>query len=47
MAENMYGNPDLKNAIQKIDDLQKIVLAQDKRISMLERDDQKSQKSEQ
>lgn len=34
MTENMY---DLKNAIQKIDELQKIVLAQDKRISMLER----------
>lgn len=33
----IYGSPDLKNAIQKIDELQKIVLAQDKRISMLER----------
>lgn len=31
------GNLDLKYAIQKIEELQKIVLAQDKRISMLER----------
>lgn len=43
MTENMYGSPDLKNAIQKIDELQKIVLAQDKRISMLERRPEESE----
>lgn len=43
MTENIYGSPDLKNAIQKIDELQKIVLAQDKRISMLERRPEESE----
>lgn len=43
MTENIYGSPDLKNAIQKIDELQKIVLSQDKRISMLERRPEESE----
>lgn len=37
------GNLDLKYAIQKIEELQKIVLAQDKRISMLERRPEESE----
>lgn len=36
MTENMYSYQDLKYAIQKIDELQKIVLVQEKRISVLE-----------
>lgn len=43
MTENMFGNQYLKNAIQKIDELQKIVLAQDKRISVLERRPEESE----
>lgn len=37
ITENMYRNQDLKLAIQKIDELQKIVRAQDDRISTLEK----------
>lgn len=36
-AENINDNTDWKLALQKIDDLQKIVRAQDERISMLEK----------
>lgn len=37
LTENVYGNQDLKFAIQKINELQKIVRAQDDRISTLEK----------
>lgn len=37
MTENVYGNQDLKFAIQKINELQKIMRAQDDRISTLEK----------
>lgn len=43
MTENMHSSPDLKNAIQKIDELQKIMLAQEKRISILERRPEESE----
>lgn len=41
-TENVYGNQDLKFAIQKINDLQNIVRAQDDRISTLEKDHSES-----
>lgn len=43
MTENMYSYQDLKYAIQKIDELQKIVLVQEKRISVLERRPEESE----
>lgn len=43
MTENMHSRPALKNAIQKIDELQKIMLAQEKRISILERRPEESE----
>lgn len=42
ITENVYGNQDLKFAIQKINELQKIVRAQDDRISTLEKDHSES-----
>lgn len=42
ITENVYGNQNLKFAIQKINELQKIMRAQDDRISMLEKDHSES-----
>lgn len=42
IIENMYGNQDFKFAIQKINELQKIMRAQDDRFSMLEKDHSES-----
>lgn len=42
ITENVYGNQDLKFAIQKINELQKSMRAQDDRISMLEKDHSES-----